>query len=624
MTGLSRRFRVSACLRTTSLVSTAAVLAAVAGPALAQRQVETLDRGVVAVPATGGGNLVTWRLLTSDSSSVAFNVYRGSTKLNSQPLTSVTNFQDSGGSGSSTYTVRAVVGGSEGSASAAAPVWGSGYLSIPLQVPAGGSVGGSSYTYTANDASVGDLDGDGKYEVVLKWDPTNSKDNSQAGYTGPVVIDAYRLNGTRLWRINLGRNIRAGAHYTQFLVYDFDGDGKAEVMMKTADGVTDGVGTRIGNANADYRNTSGYVLGGPEYLTVFNGQTGAAMKTINYNPPRHPTTQNPSAAQLEAVWGDGYGNRVDRFLAGVAYLDGSRPSAVFTRGYYTRTALWAVDWRGGQLTQRWYFDTDSAGSQYRGQGNHNLSVADVDSDGRDEIVFGAMAIDDNGRVLWNSNLRHGDAMHVSDFIPSRPGLEKFGAHEDYAENGGIGSAMLDARTGARIWTTPTTKDTGRGIAMDIDPRYAGAEAWASNSTNLYSATGSVIGKAPTQINFGIWWDGGLLRNLLDKGVIDRWNASSATTTRLLSPSGTTTINGTKAVPSLSADIFGDWREELILPTSDSTALRIYTTPYSTTRRLKTLMQDPEYRLSVAWQNVGYNQPPHPSYFLGDGANLSGR
>ncbi|WP_322965426.1 rhamnogalacturonan lyase [Sphingomonas fuzhouensis] len=600
------------------------VTVALAPPASGQRQMEALDRGLVVVPATGGGNLVSWRMTAADPANIGFNVYRGGTQLNGTPITDRTNFVDAGGSSGSSYTIRPVTNGTIGAATPAAAVWSAGYLSVPIQQPAGGTVGQSDYSYTANDASVGDLDGDGRYEIVMKWEPTNAKDNSQSGYTGPVILDAYKLDGTRLWRINLGRNIRAGAHYTQFMVYDFDGDGRAEVMMKTADGVRDGRGTVIGNASADYRNTNGYILSGPEYLTIFNGQTGAAMATIDYNPPRHPTTQSPTSAQLNAIWGDGYGNRVDRFLGAVAYLDGRRPSAVFARGYYTRTTLWAVDWRNGQLTQRWFFDSDVAGSQYRGQGNHNLAIADVDQDGRDEIIYGAMALDDNGTALWTSGLGHGDAMHVSDLIPSRPGLEKFGVQEAVGSNGGIGSAMLDARTGARIWTTSASSDTGRGVAMDIDPRLAGAEAWASNNGNLYSATGSVIGTKPPSANFGIWWDGDLLRELLDRGNIDKWNWSNATTTRLLTPSGATSVNGTKATPSLSADILGDWREELILPTTDNTALRIYATPYSTSYRLKTLMHDPVYRLGVAWQNTAYNQPPHTSYFLGDGADLTDR
>ncbi len=609
------------CTAAVSLIGTTAMTAM---PVMAQRQIEALDRGLVVVPANGGGNLVSWRIAANDAANTGFNLYRGSTLLNSSPITDRSNFVDTAGSSSSTYTVRAVVNGGVGAATPAASVWSAGYLSVPIQQPTGGTSGNSYYTYAANDVSVGDLDGDGQYEIVLKWEPTNAKDNSQSGYTGPVIIDAYKLNGARLWQINLGLNIRAGAHYTQFMVFDFDGDGKAEVMMKTTDGVHDGQGTVIGSASADYRNSNGYILSGPEYLTVFNGQTGGAMATINYNPPRHPDTQSPTSAQLNQVWGDGYGNRVDRFLGAVAYLDGQWPTAVFARGYYTRTTLWAVDWRGGKVTQRWFFDSDTAGSQYRGQGNHNLSIADVDGDGRDEIIYGAMALDDNGTALWTSNLGHGDAMHVSDLIPSRPGLERFGVHEQVGSNGGIGSAMLDARTGERIWTTGASSDTGRGLAMDIDPRHAGAEAWASNNNNLYSATGSVIGTKPPSANFGIWWDGDLLRELLDRGNIDKWNWIAATTTRLLTPSGTTSINGTKANPSLSADILGDWREELILPTSDNSALRIYATPYPTSYRLKTLMHDLVYRLGVAWQNTSYNQPPHTSYFLGDGVDLSGR
>lgn len=249
-----------------------------AGP----RQMEFLDRGVVAVK-TGNGVFVSWRLLGTEGSNVAFNVYRDGVKVNASPITGSTNLQDTGGTNNSKYTVRAVVGGTEQAASAAASVWGSNYMTVPLQIPAGGTTpDGVAYTYSANDASAGDLDGDGQYELIVKWDPSNSKDNSQSGYTGEVFIDAYKLNGTRLWRISLGKNIRAGAHYTQFMVYDLDGDGKAEVAMKTADGTRDGTGTVIGDASKDYRNSSGYVLSGPEFLTVFNGQTGKAMSTVNY------------------------------------------------------------------------------------------------------------------------------------------------------------------------------------------------------------------------------------------------------------------------------------------------------------------------------------------------------
>lgn len=572
-----------------------------AGP----RQMEFLDRGVVAVK-TGTGVFVSWRLLGTEGSNVSFNVYRDGTKVNASPITNSTNLQDASGTSSSKYTVRAVVSGTEQAASAAASVWGNNYLSVPLSVPAGGTTpDGVAYTYSANDASSGDLDGDGEYELIVKWDPSNSKDNSQSGYTGEVFIDAYKLNGTRLWRISLGKNIRAGAHYTQFMVYDLDGDGKAEVAMKTADGTKDGTGVVIGDASKDYRNSSGYVLSGPEFLTIFNGQTGKALSTVNYEPARGNVSD----------WGDNYGNRVDRFLAAIAYLDGERPSLVMARGYYTRTVLVAYNWRDGQLTKQWTFDSNTSGnSGYAGQGNHNLSVADVDGDGKDEIVYGAMAVDDNGKGLYTTGLHHGDAMHLSDLDPDRAGLEVFQVHET-ASNAGV--EFRDARTGQLIWGIPTTKDIGRGMAADIDPRYKGAEVWADGG--LYTAKGQKIGTTlPSSTNFGIWWDGDLLRELLDSNRIDKWDYANSKTVNLLTASGVSSNNGTKSTPNLQADLFGDWREEVVWRTNDSSALRIYTTTAVTDKRIYTLMHDPVYRLGVAWQNVAYNQPPHTGFYLGDG------
>nr|WP_167483800.1 rhamnogalacturonan lyase [Paenibacillus xylanexedens] len=568
---------------------------------------EFLDRGVVAVK-TGTGVFVSWRLLGTEGSNVSFNVYRDGTKVNATPITNSTNLQDASGTSSSKYTVRAVVSGTEQAASAAASVWGNNYLSVPLNVPAGGTTpDGVAYTYSANDASAGDLDGDGEYELIVKWDPSNAKDNSQSGYTGEVFIDAYKLNGTRLWRISLGKNIRAGAHYTQFMVYDLDGDGKAEVAMKTADGTKDGTGVVIGDASKDYRNSSGYVLSGPEFLTVFNGQTGKALSTVNYEPARGNVSS----------WGDNYGNRVDRFLAAVAYLDGERPSLVMARGYYTRSVLVAYNWRNGQLTKQWTFDSNTSGnSGYAGQGNHNLSVADVDGDGKDEIVYGAMAVDDNGKGLYTTGLHHGDAMHLSDLDPDRPGLEVFQVHET-PSNAGV--EFRDAGTGQLIWGVKTTKDIGRGMAADIDPRYKGAEVWADGS--LYTAKGQKLGTTlPSSTNFGIWWDGDLLRELLDSNRIDKWNYTNSTTMNLLTASGVSSNNGTKSTPNLQADLFGDWREEVVWRTNDSSALRIYTTTAVTDKRIYTLMHDPVYRLGVAWQNVAYNQPPHTGFYLGEGMN----
>jgi rhamnogalacturonan endolyase len=608
--------------KNTPLLMLALALGGVAllpGLRAAPYQMENLGRGVVAMRTGTSSVYVGWRHLGLDASGISYNVYRGSTKVNASPITNSTNLVDTGAtlSVANTYTVRPVIGGVEQAASAGytlpanAPT--QQYLRVPLQIPAGGTTpSGEAYTYSANDCSAGDLDGDGEYDLVVKWEPSNAKDNSQSGYTGNVYLDGYKLNGTRLWRIDLGRNIRAGAHYTQFMVYDLDGDGKAEVACKTADGTRDNAGTIIGSSSADHRNSSGYVLAGPEFLTVFNGQTGVIRATVNYNPARGTVGD----------WGDTYGNRVDRFLAGIAYVDGTRPSLIMCRGYYTRAAIVAWDFRNGALTQRWIFDTGHSTSGtlagYRGQGAHSLSVADVDADGRQEIVYGAAVIDDNGAGKHTTGLGHGDALHVSDMNPNRAGIEIFMPHESPGSNGGIGSSLRDANNGTRLWTTTASADVGRGCTGDIDSRHAGYESWATNNSNLYSATGTVIGGRPSPTNFMVWWDADLKRELLDSINISKWNETAATTSTLLSASGCTSNNGTKSTPALSADLFGDWREEVVWRESNSSALRIYTTTDVSTNRFYTLMHDAQYRVAIAWQNTAYNQPPHPGFYLGSG------
>ncbi|MEU1366833.1 rhamnogalacturonan lyase [Streptomyces sp. NPDC005803] len=571
------------------------------------RQAEALDRGVVSVH-TDAGNLISWRWLATDADSVSFNVYRAGTKVNASPVTGSTNYFHAGAPNSADYTVRAVVSGVEQGDSVHAIQFRSGYKDVPISPPAGGTTpDGVAYTYEANDASVGDLDGDGALDFVLKWQPTNAKDNSQSGYTGNTIVDGIKLDGTRLWRVDLGRNIRSGAHYTQFQVYDYDGDGKAEVAMKTADGSADGRGTVIGSASADYRNSSGYVLSGPEYLTMFNGQTGAAMGTVDYVPARGTVSS----------WGDSYGNRVDRFLAGTAYLDGSRPSLIMARGYYTRTVIAAWDWRNGAFTRRWTFDTNSStnsGKGYDGQGNHQLSVADVDADGKDEIVYGAMAVDDNGNALWTTKNGHGDAMHVGDLDPSRPGPEEFKVDEDSSKPS---SWMADARTGQVIWSTPADGDNGRGVSDDIWSGSAGAESWSSAADGVRNPKGAVVAsRKPSSANFLSWWDGDTTRELLDGTHIDKYGTSGDT--RQLTGASVHSNNGTKATPALSGDLFGDWREEVVWATTNNTALRIYSTPYETGTKITTLLHDTTYRTALAWQNTAYNQPPHPSFFIGSG------
>lgn len=562
-------------------------------PVVNGKQMETLDRGVVSV-RSGSGNLVTWRLLANDPAGTSFNVYRAGTKVTASPVTSSTNYLDAGAAAGSAYTVRAVVNGTEQAASLASLNFANGYLDVPISPP--------SSIYSANDASVGDVDGDGVYEIILKWDPSDAKDNSQSGVTSNVYVDAYKLNGQRLWRIDLGRNIRAGAHYTQFQVYDCNGDGKAEVAMKTADATIDGIGTVIGSASADYRNSSGYILTGPEYLTMFNGQTGAAMSTVNYDPPRGTVSS----------WGDSYGNRVDRFLAGTAYLDGARPSLIMARGYYTRTVIAAWDFRNGTLTKRWTFDSNN-NTAYAGQGNHQLSIADVDADGKDEIIYGSMAVDDNGQGLWNTGHGHGDTLHVGDLDPSRAGLEEFKVDEDSSKPS---SWMADARTGQIIWTTPPNGDNGRGVSDDVWSGSAGAESWSAAADGVRNPKGTIVStRKPGSQNFLAYWDGDAIRELLDGTHIDKYGTSSDT--RLLTAADVHSNNSTKSTPSLSGDLFGDWREEVIWPTTSNTALRIYSTPIQTGLKFVTLVHDPMYRVAIAWQNTAYNQPPHLSYAPGN-------
>ena len=611
---------------------------------LPPRQMETLGRGVIAIKPEPQKIVVSWRILASDPAALSFNLYRSADgsvpeKLNPAPLTGATHFTDTtfNPAATNTYSVRAILAGAEQPPSArsvAATIPANAparpYFSIPLQTPVG---------YTPNDTSVGDLDGDGEYEIIVHM-TGRARDNSRAGITDEPIFHAYKLDGTLLWSINLGKNIREGAHYTQFLVYDFDGDGRAELICKTADGTVDGTGKIIGDPKADYRtqgddlvpsrdksgsvttpdgkrmaSRAGYVLAGPEFLTVFDGRTGAALATADYIPARGDVN----------AWGDGYGNRVDRFLAGVAYLDGIRPSAVMCRGYYTRSVLAAWDWRDGKLTQRWIFDSDQHGpaddtNPYRGQGNHNLSVADVDGDGRDEIVYGAMCINADGTPRYSTKLGHGDALHVSDLDPTRPGLEVFDIHENPKHPYGI--EFRDANTGALIWGKPggtaPAPDVGRGVAFDIDPRHPGNEVW-STLPGLNNARGETISdKKPNSVNFAVWWDGDLLRELLNGNTVSKWDWLTETTNVLFTAEGCTSNNSTKSNPALSADLLGDWREEVILRTTDDQELRIFSTTIATEHRLTTLMHDPQYRLAIAWQNVGYNQPPHPGFFLGEG------
>ncbi len=589
----------------------------------AQRQMESLSRGLVAARLPEGGVFVSWRLFGTDPAGLAFNLYRstGSSaplKVNPEPITGPTCLIDAEAPPGQAleYSVRTVRQGRESHPSAPARVWDRPFLEIPIQpLP----------DYRPGDASVADLDGDGEYELVVHQ-VSRGRDNSFAGITGTPVLDAYELDGTLLWRIDLGINIREGEHYTQFMVCDLDGDGRAELACKTADGTRDGAGKILGDPAKDWRirqensRRLGRILDGLEFFTIFDGRTGAALKTVDYIPRRDPING----------WGgiggnggnDDYGNRCDRFLACIAYLDGQRPSVVMCRGVYGRTVIAAWDWRQGTLTNRWIFDSGISyppfenASPFSGMGGHSISVSDVDGDGKDEIVYHAMTIDDNGKGLYSTGRRHGDTMHLGDFDPDRAGLELFLITENEDDTVRFqtpGAGLHDARTGQPIWTHSPGIDVAAGMVADIDPRHRGCEAWGGPG-GLRDARGQVIGPAPRSTRWAIWWDGDLLRELLSGATITKWNWNQGIEERLFQADGWSRSRA----PTLAADLLGDWREEVIFPSPDGRSLRLYTTTIPTPHRLPTLMHDPQYRLAVACQNVVYNKTPQPGFYLGDG------
>ena len=635
-----------------------------------QSQMEPLTRGLVAIHKSSGGNFISWRLLGTDAEGTTFDLYRDG-KVISKNL-SATSYADGSGQTSSVYQVVTHREGMEDETSGEAQTWETIYKTMKLDRPTGGSFfykkgywgnkpaadSTDYYNYYAHEASVADVDGDGEYEILVKWDPTNTHDNSNSGFTGNVYYDCYRMNyatgnedlsGQKLWRIDLGKNIRAGSHYNQPMFFDFNGDGKAELICKTGPGSKDGLGRYVTEAatdetirnatdnETDYRNSSGHILTGPEYLTVFDGQTGKALHTIWYNPNRGFTTGKASAY---GDWGDSYGNRGERFLAGVAYLDGpdGNPSAVMCRGYYTRAYLWAVDFDGTSLKQKWLHasvsktrvnvygpentlvksttynkNTSGVGDEYTayGQGCHSLAVGDVDGDGCDEIMYGSAAVDNDGGLLYSTGLGHGDASHLSDFMPDRPGLEYMMPHE----HAPYGWHVRDAATGELLLYHTSSEDNGRGMAAVTLANTRGGQFWSAANYNVYDIDDNVISTARPAYCFRIYWDGDPQDELLDGVAITKFNGTE--NTRLLSANGCIK-NGSKACPVLSADLFGDWREELVLcQADDSCTLRIYSTTEATKHVVPTLMHDHTYRMSICWQNVAYNQPPHVGYYMPD-------
>ena len=625
-------------------------------------QMEKLGRGTVAIHKQSG-NFISWRLLGTEGDNVTFDLVRDGQTIASD--LKATNFTDAAGTVSSTYQVVKKVDGKAVETSEEAKTWETTYKSMKFERPQGGSYyypekdSTDFYHYYAQEGSVADIDNDGEYELLIKWTPSNALDNSSSGFTGNVYYDCYHLTPSvgneetpkRLWRIDLGKNIRSGSHYSMPMFFDFNGDGKAELICKTGPGSIDGQGHYVSEAaddetikntdnTKDYRNKSGHILDGPEYLTVFDGQTGRAIHTIWYNPNRGFTTGRSSGY---GAWGDDYGNRGERYLACVAYLDGpdKNPSAVMCRGYYTQSYLWAVDFDGSKLRQKWLHGsvsktrvevTDSngkktvktynsnisgIGDEYTayGQGCHNISVADVDGDGCDEIIYGSATIDNDGQLLYTTGLGHGDALHLSTFFPDRPGLQVMLPHE----HAPYGWDVHDAATGEILLHRTSDGDNGRGMAGFISPDHRGAQFWSAANYDVYDINDNVIASgesARPAYCFRTYWDGDAYDELLDGRNMSILNNGKST--RIFSAPANSIKNGTKAYPVLSADLFGDWREEVIYCSSaDSSTLYICSTTTETKLRVPTLMHDHVYRMGVAWQNVAYNQPPHLGYYLPD-------
>ena len=560
--------------------------------------------------------LVSWRMFPTDNAYTAFDLYRTDgngleVKVNSEPIVNSTNFQDTKADRTVDNTYRLCYAGNNETLetytiTARQASEGLPFLTISLR---GTADIDPLFPYKANDASIGDLDGDGMYEIVLKRlveivadeEDVESATASKVRHT--TLFEAYKLDGTFLWRIASGPNIPLG-NSAAFAVYDFDGDGKCEVALRTAEGTVFGDGTEIGDINGDGKTDyripgANYIHGGPEFLSIIEGTTGKELARTDY-----------IALGTSEDWGDDYYKRSSSYRIGLGNFSGTNTSILICRGVYAKMVLEAWDFQGGELSKRWRFDTtDGVHDSYAGQGNHSLSVGDVDADGMDEVVYGACTIDHDGKGLNNSGFGHGDALHLGKFDPSRPGLQIWSCFE----TGSIGAALRDARTGEVLWRYNDSSDVGAALVADIDPASPGCEMWWFKG-NVHSCTGVDLGYTASSCNMAIWWSGSLNRQLLNSRRIEAPIEDSGRVFSIYEYK--VDKRGSKSNPCFYGDILGDWREEMIMSAEDGTALYIFSTWYPTNYKFPYLMSDHVYEMSAINQNIGYNMPTQLGYYLG--------
>lgn len=623
-----------------------------------ERYMENLDRGVYAIK-TDKGVFVSWRILVDEyGDDVVFEVYRNGEKI--ADVKNLTNYLDNAGNVGDKYSVTLIKDGHEDPSEEFTAI-NQNYLSIPMQKPdAQPSKTEEKAEYTLNDAGVADVDGDGQYEIIVKWYPTNAFDSGNAVKpSSPTIFDVYKMDGTPLWRLNLGLEMPSGAHFNQFIFYDLDQDGKAELFIKTSDGsityrpTDDGkfvmteeyevsyIGDRSVKPGSNVNDNGHVSANSNEYVTVFNGATGEEIQTIDYI----NKTGNYTDWGLAGGGKDDGGNRSARYNMAVAYLpyekgsDKTIPAVLFNRGYYNKTTVAAYTLRDGEIKLEWNFVTEND-TDYAGKGNHNIATGDLDNDGFDELVIGAMALDHDGSVLWvkdgengQDHQGHADSIHLSAMFPDSTQLYVMTPSEETEST--MNYMVSNAGTGARIMGLffTTQKDFGRGVAANITPT-PGFEFWATNSGlqyqgGIFNLTKGVLQTqkpATVSTNWRLYWDGDLLSELGDgvdtgKGndamAIYKYDWQNNELNNIYTFANTHTNNDTKNNPSLTADLFGDWREEVMLPSADNNELRIYMTTYETDYMIYTLMHDPVYRNAVANQNTSYNQPPALSYYLGE-------